>query len=159
MWAALCGNIERGYIGSFRRGESYEVRARRGKYVLFISIISRLLANIYWRVIGTNARAQWDALPQSYRLHCNIKTCDRRLVDRDFIVNMKLNYLYVHFLLWRALLRQMPMDPTPELFTISKDMLGLVVEAIMLKDKINLLHSVYLNSGDLSPMSRSSSSV
>ncbi|KAJ5249702.1 hypothetical protein N7489_000112 [Penicillium chrysogenum] len=107
----------------------------------------------------TDAYAQWDALPQSYRLQCNLKTCDRRLVDRDFMVNMKPNYLHVHFLLWRALLRPMSMDPGPELFKISEDPLGLVVEDIMLKDKINLLHSVYLNSGDLSPMSRSSSSV
>ena len=53
----------------------------------------------------------------------------------------------------------MSMDPGPEMFKISEDPLGLVVEDIMLKDKINLLHSVYLNSGDLSPMSRSSSSV
>jgi hypothetical protein len=51
------------------------------------------------------------------------------------MVNMKLNYLHVHFLLWRALLRPMSMDPAPELFKISKDMLSLVVEAIMLKDK------------------------
>ena len=75
------------------------------------------------------------------------------------MVNMKPNYLHVHFLLWRALLRPMSMDPGPEMFKISEDPLGLVVEDIMLKDKINLLHSVYLNSGDLSPMSRSSSSV
>ncbi|KAJ6186616.1 hypothetical protein N7519_007917 [Penicillium mononematosum] len=115
-WAALCGILKEDILDLFAE-ESYEERARRGK------------------LIGTDARAQWDALPESYRLQCNLKACDRRPVDRDFMVNMKLNYLHVHFLLWRALLRPMSMDPAPELFKISKDMLSLVVETIMLKDK------------------------
>ena len=133
-WAALCGILKEDILDLFAE-ESYEERARRGKYVLLISMFSCPLANIYRRLIGTDARAQWDALPESYRLQCNLKACDRRPVERDFMVNMKLNYLHVHFLLWRALLRPMSMDPAPELFKISKDMLSLVIEAIMLKDK------------------------
>lgn len=52
------------------------------------------------------------------------------------MVNMKLNYLHVQFLLRLALLRPMTTDPDPELLSISMDMLSLVVEAIMLKDQI-----------------------
>lgn len=52
------------------------------------------------------------------------------------MVNMKLNYLHIHFLLRRSLLRPLSTDAAPELFSISKEMLGLVVEAIMLKDQI-----------------------
>lgn len=52
------------------------------------------------------------------------------------MVNMKLNYLHVRFLLWLALFNPMTMDPNLELVSISMDMLSLVVETIMLKDQI-----------------------
>lgn len=52
------------------------------------------------------------------------------------MVNMKLNYLHVHFLLRRALLRSVAMDPAPDLFSISREMLDLVIETVMLKGQI-----------------------
>lgn len=52
------------------------------------------------------------------------------------MVNMKLAYLHVQFLLGLALLRPITTNPDPELFSISMDMLSLVVESIMLKDQI-----------------------
>ncbi|KAB8226114.1 hypothetical protein BDV33DRAFT_186908 [Aspergillus novoparasiticus] len=116
-WAAVCGILKEDILDLFAE-ESYEERARQG------------------HLIDADARAQWDAIPESYRLQGSLKTCNRPPVERDFMVNMKLNYLHVHFLLRRALLRPMSMGPAPELFNISKDMLGLVVETILLKDQI-----------------------
>jgi hypothetical protein len=88
------------------------------------------------RLIDLDACAQWNVVPETCRLTCNLKTCDRRPVERDFMVNMKLNYLHVRFLLWLALINPLTMDPNPELVSISMDMLSLVVETIMLKDQI-----------------------
>lgn len=88
------------------------------------------------RLIDADAQAQWNAVPENYRLQGSLKACDRRPVERDFMVNMKLNYLHIHFLLRRALLRPMSTAPAPELFRVSKDMLGLVIETTMLKDQI-----------------------
>ena len=89
-----------------------------------------------YRFIDVDALAQWNAVPKSYRLECALKACDRRPVERDFMVNMKLNYLHVKFLLRLALLRPLTAEPDPQLLSISMDMLSLVVETVMLKDQI-----------------------
>lgn len=88
------------------------------------------------RLIDADAHAQWNAVPRSYRLECALKACDRRPVERDFMVNMKLNYLHVKFLLRLALLRPLTTDPDQQLLSISMEMLSLVVETVMLKDQI-----------------------
>ncbi|KAJ5420624.1 hypothetical protein N7465_003143 [Penicillium sp. CMV-2018d] len=116
-WAALCGILKEDILDLFTE-ENYEERSRRGQF------------------IEADTHAQWNAIPENYRLQCSLKACDRRPVERDFMVNMKLNYLHIHFLLRRSLLRPLSTDAAPELFSISKEMLGLVVEAIMLKDQI-----------------------
>ncbi|KAE8164039.1 hypothetical protein BDV40DRAFT_311126 [Aspergillus tamarii] len=116
-WAAVCGILKEDILDLFTE-ENYEERARRGQ------------------LIDADAQAQWNAVPENYRLQGSLKACDRRPVERDFMVNMKLNYLHIHFLLRRALLRPMSTAPAPELFRVSKDMLGLVIETTMLKDQI-----------------------
>lgn len=88
------------------------------------------------RLIEADIQAQWLAVPRSCRLECGLKACDRRPVERDFMVNMKLNYLHVQFLLRLALVRPMSTEPDSELLEISLKMLGLVVETILLKDQI-----------------------
>lgn len=52
------------------------------------------------------------------------------------MANMKLNYLHVHFLLRLACACPMTTARDPGLFRVSTEMLGLVVETIMLKDQI-----------------------
>ncbi|KAE8148251.1 hypothetical protein BDV25DRAFT_141966 [Aspergillus avenaceus] len=116
-WAALCGILKEDILDLFTE-ENYEERAQRGQ------------------LIDADAQAQWNAVPANYRLQSSLKACDRRPVERDFMVNMKLNYLHIHFLLRRALLRPMSTAPAPDLFRVSKDMLGLVIETTMLKDQI-----------------------
>ncbi|XHG07179.1 hypothetical protein AWENTII_010339 [Aspergillus wentii] len=116
-WAGLCAILKEDILDLFAE-ENSEERVRRA------------------RLIETDAHAQWTAVPQSYRLEGSLKACDRRPVERDFMVNMKLNYLHVQFLLRLALVRPMITDPDPELFTISMDMLSLVIETIMLKEQM-----------------------
>ncbi|OJJ94663.1 hypothetical protein ASPACDRAFT_1908912 [Aspergillus aculeatus ATCC 16872] len=117
-WAGLCAILKEDILDLFNE-ENYEERVRRA------------------RIIEADAHAQWHAVPPSCRLEGNLKSCDRRPVERDFMVNMKLNYIHVQFLLQLALRRPTTMmDPDPNLLTLSLQMLGLVVEAILLKDQI-----------------------
>ncbi|KZF23908.1 hypothetical protein L228DRAFT_260654, partial [Xylona heveae TC161] len=116
-WAALCAILKEDILDLFTE-ENYDERVRQA------------------RLIDDDAHAQWNAVPNIYRLECSLKACDRRPVERDLMVNMKLNYLHVQFLLRLALLRPITTDPDQELIRISTDMLGLVVETIMLKDQI-----------------------
>lgn len=92
------------------------------------------------RLIDADACAQWNAVPADHRLDCDLKSCNRQPVERDFMANMKLNYLHVHFLLRLACVCPMATGGDPDLVRISTEILSLVVEAIMLKDQI-------LNSG------------
>lgn len=101
---------------------------------LCISLLSVLLTSI--RLIEADIQAQWLAVPRSCRLEGGLKACDRRPVERDFMVNMKLNYLHVQFLLRLALVRPMSTEPDSDLLNVSLEMLGLVVETILLKDQI-----------------------
>lgn len=88
------------------------------------------------RLIDADACAQWNAVPANYRLDCDLKSCNRQPVERDFMANMKLNYLHVHFLLRLACVFPMTTGRDPGLFRVSTEMLSLVVETIMLKDQI-----------------------
>ncbi|KAJ4109578.1 hypothetical protein BFJ63_vAg13743 [Fusarium oxysporum f. sp. narcissi] len=54
------------------------------------------------------------------------------------MLGIKLNYLYVLFLLYPALARRVS-EPDTQLCNIAQEMLGLVVEAVLFKD--HLVHS------------------
>ncbi|GKZ85533.1 hypothetical protein AnigIFM56816_011501 [Aspergillus niger] len=116
-WAGLCAILKDDILDLFTE-DNYDERARRA-----------------W-LIEADIQAQWLAVPRSCRLEGGLKACDRRPVERDFMVNMKLNYLHVQFLLRLALVRPMSTEPDSDLLNVSLEMLGLVVETILLKDQI-----------------------
>ncbi|KAJ5115743.1 hypothetical protein N7456_000091 [Penicillium angulare] len=116
-WAALCAILKEDILDIFTE-DNYDKRLQRAL------------------LIDADVHAQWNAVPETYRLQCSLKACDRRPVDRDFMVNMKLNYLHVQFLLRLALFRSTSSEPDHALLGISMEMLSLVVETIMLKDQI-----------------------
>ena len=58
--------------------------------------------------------------------------CNRKPIERDFVVAAKLNHLHVLFLVQLALAGQIS-EPTPGLVALSANILSLVVEAIMFK--------------------------
>ncbi|CAG7933522.1 unnamed protein product [Penicillium olsonii] len=120
-WAALCAILKEDILDLYTK-DNYDERNHQA------------------RLIDADACAQWNAVPADHRLDCDLKSCNRQPVERDFMANMKLNYLHVHFLLRLACVCPMATGGDPDLVRVSTEMLSLVVETIMLKDQI-------LNSG------------
>lgn len=87
------------------------------------------------RSIYNDLESNWFRLPPSHRLDCDLKSCHRRPIERDFLVGAKLNYLHTHFLLRSALLTQAS-EPDSQLLRLSVDMLSLVIEAVIFKDQL-----------------------
>ena len=86
-------------------------------------------------VIQANAEAQWLALPPQFRLEAPLKLCDRKPIERDFLVGAKLCHLHVLFLVQLALARHIQ-EPSSQLVSTSVKMLSLVIEAVVLKDSL-----------------------
>jgi hypothetical protein len=85
--------------------------------------------------LETRAKEQWSALPEHFRLETPLRLCNREPIIRDFMVSARLNHLHILFLLRLALSRQAP-DSDKELVSISVEILGLVVDAIIQKDQL-----------------------
>lgn len=51
----------------------------------------------------SDAEALWLLLPSHFRLEGDLMSCDRRPIERDFMVSARLNHLHVLFLLRLAL--------------------------------------------------------
>jgi hypothetical protein len=67
-----------------------------------------------------------------------MKSFDRPPLELDLMLGIRLNHLHVLFLLRLALVRRVS-EPDPQLYAIAQEMLGLVVEGVVLKD--HLVHS------------------
>ncbi|PNS15967.1 hypothetical protein CAC42_4368 [Sphaceloma murrayae] len=78
------------------------------------------------------ARLQWSALPQHLRLEQPLRYHATQPFERDLLVGTKLNYLHTLFLAQLALVNRVS-DPSPELVTVSAEILNLVAEATLLK--------------------------
>lgn len=81
------------------------------------------------------AALQWSSLPQHFRLEGPFKAYDRDPVELDLLLAVKLNHLHVVFLLQFALLRKVA-EPNADIAKISAEMLGLIIEALLLRDRI-----------------------
>ncbi|EKG15158.1 hypothetical protein MPH_07604, partial [Macrophomina phaseolina MS6] len=115
-WSSLCAILKEDIL-DLSREENYDERIRKA------------------REIQADAEVQWAALPQHFRLEGSLKTCDRRPVERDFLVSTRLNHLHVLFLLRLALVHRTS-EPDARLLVISANMLNLVMEAVVLKDRL-----------------------
>lgn len=85
--------------------------------------------------IKADAEAQWLALPACFRLETPLKLCNRKAIERDFLVSARLNHMHVLFLLRLALVTH-GIESDVEVIRISGEMLGLAVEALMLKHQL-----------------------
>jgi hypothetical protein len=134
-WAALCVILREDILDLFTEdyddGPGGHSTSNSLSSLCWSSPLRRLQS-----LIDADTHAQRNAVPQSCRLQCSLKACDRRPVEHDFMVNMKLNYNHVQFLLRLALLGPGSMDPDPQLLNVSMDMLSLVVGTVILKDQI-----------------------
>ena len=74
-------------------------------------------------------------LPHRFRLEGSLKNCGGTPFERDFMVSARLQYLHILFLLHSLLLdRSFEVDTL--LLKISQEILSLVVEAIVLKNRL-----------------------
>lgn len=88
------------------------------------------------RAIQADAEEQWATLPPQFRLEGHLRSYgDRRPIEQDFMVSARLNYLHVGLLLHLALVRRVS-EPGVRLLAISAEMLSLIVEAVVLRDRL-----------------------
>ncbi|KAF4469488.1 hypothetical protein FALBO_3611 [Fusarium albosuccineum] len=119
-WTALCAVLKEQILLELFGDQPYESRVDKASQ------------------IRANAETQWSMLPQHFRLEAPIKTHDHQPAELDIMLGMKLSHLHVLFLLRLALVRRVS-EPDTQLYQIAEEMLGLVVEAVILKDR--LVHS------------------
>lgn len=77
----------------------------------------------------------WAAIPNTLRLDKPLSSYNQRHVEIDFLVSTKLNFAHVKFLLELTITPRVS-NPGVELLRTSADMLSLVVEAIVLKQRL-----------------------
>lgn len=86
-------------------------------------------------VIRMAAETQWAAMPVSLCLHGTLSSQERVPVELDFLVSARLNFAHVIFLLELTITPRVS-HPSAELLRISADMLSVVVEAMVLKQRL-----------------------
>ena len=85
--------------------------------------------------IANRAEAQWQALPDHFRLSGSLKQSPQTPFERDFLVSTRLNHLHVLFLL-RLVLFNCLAEPDNSIVEIAQQMLALVVEAVLFRDHL-----------------------
>ena len=81
------------------------------------------------------ANAQWDALPAHFRFEGSLKQSNNSPFERDFLINIRLNFLHISFLLQCLLLRRFA-EPDVSIIGVAEEILHLVVEAILLREEL-----------------------
>ncbi|CAG8928421.1 unnamed protein product [Penicillium salamii] len=115
-WSALCASLKEDILELLWSKEVAAYRERAS-------------------IIQANAEAQWDALPLHFKLQGDLKECTRDPFERDFLAGLRLNHLHVLFLL-RLLLLDIVAEPDAAILHISRQMLSLVVEMMLLRDQL-----------------------
>ena len=90
---------------------------------------------MFCSAIRSAAGLQWAAIPAGLRLDSPLSSYSQRHVEIDFLVSAKLNFAHVRFLLELTITPRVS-SPGIELLRTSADMLSLVVEAILLKQRL-----------------------
>ncbi|KAJ3495938.1 hypothetical protein NLG97_g3030 [Lecanicillium saksenae] len=87
------------------------------------------------RNLWNRTELQWTALPSSFRMDGSLKNFSRGAWEWDFLASTRLGYLHVLFLL-RLLCLGSPASPDAAFVAISKEILSLVVEVIVLRNQL-----------------------
>jgi hypothetical protein len=77
----------------------------------------------------------WTGLPTHFRLTTSLAACKESPFVKDFLANQRLEYLHTHFLLGLTHLQKHP-EPSERLLEVSGEMLSLVVEIMLLRNKL-----------------------
>ncbi|KAG5659466.1 hypothetical protein KAF25_002025 [Fusarium avenaceum] len=91
--------------------------------------------NIEVAQIFNEIESAWNALPEHLRLTKSLKLSDASPFSNDLLIGIRLDYLHTLFLLHLASSRQLQ-HPGRDLLAIAGEMLSLVTEAIMLRDRL-----------------------
>ena len=87
-------------------------------------------------MVTSQAMADWDALPLHFKLQGSLKQCSQDPFERDFLVSLRLNHLHVLFLL-QLLSLDRRAEPDDIITMTSHEIVGLVVEAILLREQLS----------------------
>ncbi|CAG9982671.1 unnamed protein product [Clonostachys byssicola] len=115
-WAAVCASLKED-TARLSSEADYNERTRRAS------------------IIQAEADFQWMRLPQCYHSETELELANCKPIERDFIITARLGYLHVQFLLQRTLL-QHPSQHDERLFKISTQILSLVIDAILCRDRL-----------------------
>ncbi|KAF2025160.1 hypothetical protein EK21DRAFT_104174 [Setomelanomma holmii] len=85
--------------------------------------------------IRATAEVEWAALPAAFRLDKSLSSCDERPVELDFLVSTKLIFAHIIFLLELNMTPRIS-HPGAELLRLSADMLCVIIEAIVLRQRL-----------------------
>jgi hypothetical protein len=77
----------------------------------------------------------WLELPAHFRLTTTLAASKGSPFTRDFLANQRLEYLHTHFLLGLTYLQKHP-EPNETLLGVSGEMLSLIVEIVLLRNKL-----------------------
>ncbi|KAF4549241.1 putative glycosyl hydrolase family 10 protein 2 [Elsinoe fawcettii] len=112
-WAAICGILKADLLDIMEEDESDDRRRR-------IDLVVEC------------ANVQWDAFPAHMRLDQPLRFYEMQPFRRDLLVGSKLNYLHTLFLAQLARSNRV-IVPEQEMIKLSIEILGLAVEAALLK--------------------------
>ncbi|KAJ5366412.1 Transcription factor [Penicillium brevicompactum] len=115
-WAALCSALKEDILELLRdrQRENFDQKAS---------------------AIREKAEIQWANLPSRFRLSSTLKECSGDAFKRDMLASMRLDQLHVLFLLQLSFIDSRA-EPDPSMIDVSDQMLGLVIESILLRDRL-----------------------
>ncbi|KAJ5348782.1 Transcription factor [Penicillium brevicompactum] len=115
-WAALCSALKEDILELLRdrQQENFDQKAS---------------------AIREKAEIQWANLPLKFRLSSTLKECSGDAFKRDMLASMRLDQLHVLFLLHLSFIDSLT-EPDPSMIDVSDQMLGLVIESILLRDRL-----------------------
>ena len=87
------------------------------------------------RTLRSQIEAQWVELPAHFRLSTSLRECNLSRFERDFLVGTRLDYLHT-LLLLHLISSRRSTEPDDALLMVAEEMLSLVVEVIILRDRL-----------------------
>ena len=95
-----------------------------------------MIANLLYSEIRNEIEMQWQTLPSHFRLNKPLRDCSAHTpFERDFLAGTRLEYLHTLFLLSLSSQSKIS-EPDRSMLEIAGDILSLVVEVIILRDRL-----------------------
>ncbi|KFY86638.1 hypothetical protein V500_07501 [Pseudogymnoascus sp. VKM F-4518 (FW-2643)] len=115
-WSAMCASVKEEILELFRDRDPHHQAENAS-------------------IIRSRAEEQWQTLPPHFKLMTSLKDCHLGPFERDFLVGTRLDHLHILFLLCLVSLRHIS-EPDDSLLKVAVEMLSLVVETIVLRERL-----------------------